>query len=34
MKNWSEKLGSVRYMIFGIVLILLAALWLIRRIVR
>jgi hypothetical protein len=32
MKNWSEKLGNVRFMVLGIALILLAAMWLLRRI--
>lgn len=32
MKSWPEKLGNVRLMVLGIVLMLLAALWLIRRI--
>lgn len=32
MKSWPEKLGNVRLMVLGIVLILLAALWLIKRI--
>ena len=34
MKNGDQKLGKVRYMIFGIVLILLAALWLFRQILH
>jgi hypothetical protein len=32
MKSWPEKLGNVRLMVLGIVLMLLAALWLVRRI--
>jgi hypothetical protein len=32
MKSWPEKLGNVRMMVLGIVLILLAALWLIKHI--
>lgn len=32
MKNRPEKLGSVRFMVFGMVLMLLAALWLVKRI--
>lgn len=31
MRNWHEKLGNVRLMVFGIVLMLLAAMWLIRE---
>lgn len=34
MKNWSEKFGNPWYMIFGLIFIALAALWLIRIIVR
>jgi hypothetical protein len=32
MKNWPEKLGNVRFMVLGMVLMLLAALWLVNRI--
>jgi len=32
MKSWPEKLGNVRLMVLGIVLMLLAALWLVRKI--
>jgi hypothetical protein len=32
MKNWPEKLGNLRFMVLGIVLMLLAAMWLLRRI--
>jgi hypothetical protein len=34
MKNRDSRLGNVRFMVFGIVLILLAAMWLISRTVR
>jgi len=34
MKNWSEKLGKTRYLLIGITLTLLIALWLISKIVR
>jgi hypothetical protein len=32
MKSWPEKLGNVRLMVLGIVLMLLAALWLVKKI--
>jgi hypothetical protein len=32
MKSWPEKLGNVRLMVLGIALMLLAALWLVKRI--
>jgi len=32
MKSWPEKLGNVRMMVLGMVLMLLAALWLVRKI--
>ena len=32
MKSWPEKLGNVRLMVLGIVLLVLAALWLIVRV--
>jgi hypothetical protein len=32
MKSWPEKLGNVRLMVLGMVLMLLAALWLVKRI--
>jgi hypothetical protein len=32
MKSWPEKLGNVRLMVLGIVLMLLAALWLAKKI--
>ncbi len=32
MKTWPEKLGNVRLMVLGMVLMLLAALWLVKRI--
>ena len=31
MKTWPEKLGSVRLMVLGIVLMVLAAMWLVKR---
>jgi hypothetical protein len=31
MKSWPEKLGNVRWMVLGIALILLAALWLMAK---
>jgi hypothetical protein len=31
MKTWPEKLGNVRWMVVGIALILLAALWLMAK---
>ena len=31
MRKWHEKMGNVRLMVFGIVLMLLAAMWLIRE---
>jgi hypothetical protein len=31
MKTWPEKLGNVRWMVAGIALILLAAMWLMAR---
>ncbi len=34
MKSWNDKLGNVRFMVFGIVLMLLAAMWLIREMIR
>jgi hypothetical protein len=34
MRNKSEKLGNVPLMVFGIVLMLLAAMWLLEKIVR
>ncbi|MFZ0517273.1 MAG: hypothetical protein WBG23_01215 [Acidobacteriaceae bacterium] len=32
MKSWPEKLGNVRLMVLGMVLMLLAALWLVKKI--
>jgi len=32
MKKWPEKLGNVRFMVLGIVLMLLATMWLLSRI--
>jgi hypothetical protein len=32
MKSWPEKLGNLRWLVLGLALTLLAALWLIRRI--
>lgn len=34
MKNWSEKTPKTRYMVLGLALTLLIALWLIFKIVR
>jgi hypothetical protein len=34
MKKWPEKLGNVWYMVTGLILIMIAAMWLIRKIVR
>lgn len=32
MKSWPEKLGNVRLMVLGMVLMLLAALWLVTKV--
>jgi hypothetical protein len=32
MKSWPEKLGNVRMMVLGMVLMLIAALWLVKKI--
>jgi hypothetical protein len=32
MKSWPEKLGNVRLMVLGMVFMLLAALWLVKKI--
>jgi hypothetical protein len=32
MKSWPEKLGNIRLMVLGMVVLLLAALWLVKRI--
>ena len=32
MKSWPEKLGNVRLMVLGMVLMLLAALWLVKEV--
>lgn len=32
MESWPEKLGNARYMVLGIVLMLPAALWLVKKI--
>jgi hypothetical protein len=32
MKSWPEKLGNIRLMVLGMVFLLLAALWLVKRI--
>ena len=34
MRNWSEKTPKTRYMVLGLAFTLLAALWLISKIVR
>lgn len=34
MKKWPARLGNVWYMVLGFLFILLAAMWLIRKIVR
>lgn len=34
MKNRDNRLGNVRFMVFGIVLILLATMWVISRTIR
>jgi len=32
MKSWPEKLGNLRMMVLGMVLMLLAAIWLVKKI--
>jgi hypothetical protein len=32
MKSWPAKLGNVRFMVLGMVLMLLATLWLVKKI--
>jgi hypothetical protein len=32
MKSWPEKLGNIRLMVLGMIFLLLAALWLVKRI--